>query len=326
MDGRKSRHEDVARGATILFVALIVSLVIIGGRLGSERFLTPPPTPTPIPTATPMPTPLPTVTPTPPPPPPTPTPLPAAPTPTPAPVPVPEVDEAYARDGRNIVCIDPGHGGIDLGNVRVIDGEIVLQEKDLTLAHSLALAERLRADGFEVVLTRETDTEVNPSNEDVNGDGITASPDGPAKTDQLDDLQARVNICNLASADLLVDVHYNGAENKALQGYEVWYNDQRPFSGRSRAFAEMMHTALAEAYAAAGYDANDRGIGIEDHAVTGPERPGKLIPSNMPGAVIEGIFLSNDADAAFISSDQAEDVLVGAYERAIKEYFDAYPG
>ena len=32
---------------------------------------------------------------------------------------------------------------------------------------------------------------------------------------------------------------------------------------------------------------------IEDHAVTGPERPGKLVPSEMPGAVIEGLFLSN---------------------------------
>jgi N-acetylmuramoyl-L-alanine amidase len=142
----------------------------------------------------------------------------------------------------------------------------------------------------------------------------------------LDDLQARVNICNLANADLLVDVHYNGAENTALQGYEVWYNDQRPFSGRSRAFAEMLHTALGEAYAAAGYDANDRGIGIEDHAVTGPERPDKLVPSNMPGAVIEGIFLSNEDDAAFMSSDVAEETLVGAYERAIKEYFSVYPG
>lgn len=328
MEGRQSRHEAVARGATILLVALIISLLIIGGRLGSQRFLTPAPTPTPIPTATPEPTPVPTVTPIPPTPPPPPTaiPRPADPTPTPVPVARPEVDASYAQDGRNIVCIDPGHGGIDLGNVRLENGQIVLQEKDFTLEHSLLLAQRLRDDGFEVVLTRDTDTEVNPSNEDVNGDGITADPDGPARTDQLDDLQARVNICNLASADLLVSVHYNGAENTALQGYEVWYNDQRPFSGRSAEFATLMHQALAEAYAAAGYDANDRGIGIEDHAVTGPARPGKLVPSNMPGAVIEGIFLSNAEDAAFIDTDKGEETLVGAYERAIQEYFAEYPG
>ena len=322
MDGRQSRQEDVARGAIILLISVGIALLVVGARIGAQRFVTPPPTPTPLPTATPLPTP----TPTPVPQPPTPTPLPQAPTPTPVPVPVEGVDELYAQDGRNIVCIDPGHGGEDLGNVLLRDGEIVLQEKDFTLEHSLLLASRLSEQGFEVILTRESDTEVNPANEDVNGDGVVAEPGGPALTTQLDDLQARVNICNLASADLLVSVHYNGAENEFLQGYEVWYNGDRPFSGRSQAFATVMHEALASAYAEAGYDANDRGIGLEDHVVTGPERPGELIPSEMPGAVIEGLFLSNEEDAAFIQSEGAAETIVSAYEEAINRYFDVYPG
>jgi N-acetylmuramoyl-L-alanine amidase len=297
-----------------------IAALIVGVRLGSQRFAAPPPTATPAPTATPLPTP--TATPLPP----TPTPRPEPPTPTPAPVAVEGVDELYAQDGRNIVCIDPGHGGEDLGNVRVENGRIVLQEKDITLEHSLSLAERLREQGFEVVLTRETNTEVNPSNEDVNGDGEVAPEGGPARTDQLDDLQARVNICNLAASDLLVSVHYNGAENEFLSGYEVWFNDDREFSGRSQEFATLMHEALGEAYASAGYDAVDRGIGIEDHVVTGPERPGELVPSEMPGAVIEGLFLSNDEDAEFIQSENADETLVGAYEQAITRYFSVYPG
>ncbi len=322
MNGRQSRQDDVARGAVILLASVVLAVLIILFRVGSQRFVVPPPTPTPVPTATPMPTPTATAVPLTP----TPTPRPEPPTPTPAAVPVDGVDELYAQDGRNIVCLDPGHGGEDLGNVRVVDGRIVLQEKDLVLQHALVLADRLREDGFEVVLTRETDTEVNPSNEDVNGDGEVAPPGGPARSDQLDDLQARVNICNLASADLLVSIHYNGAENEFLAGYEVWYNDDRPFSGRSEAFATLMHGALRDAYANADYDANDRGIGIEDHAVTGPERPGELVPSTMPGAVVEGIFLSNEEDAAFIQSDIAEETIVGAYEEAITSYFGVYPG
>jgi N-acetylmuramoyl-L-alanine amidase len=303
-------------------VASVIALFIVVARLGSQRFAAPPPTPTPVPTATPAPT----VTATVPPPTLTPTALPQPPTPTPQPVPVAGVDELYAQDGRNIVCLDPGHGGEDLGNVWVENGEIVLQEKDFVLKHALMLADRLRAKGFEVVLTRETDTEVNPSNEDVNGDGVVADPGGPARSDQLDDLQARVNICNLASADLLVSIHYNGAENVFLSGYEVWFNDQRPFSGRSEEFATLMHSALADAFAEAGYEAVDRGIGIEDHVVTGPERPGELIPSEMPGAVIEGLFLSNEDDAKFIQSADADKALVGAYEEAITAYFSVYPG
>jgi N-acetylmuramoyl-L-alanine amidase len=320
MNWRQSRQEDVARGAMILLVSIGIAALIVGARLGSQQLAAPPSTPTPVPTATLLPTATSTPLPL------SPTPRPEPPTPTPVPVAVTGVDELYAQDGRNIVCIDPGHGGEDLGNVRVENGRIVLQEKDIVLEHSLMLAERLRAQGFEVVLTRETDTEVNPSNEDVNGDGEVAPEGGPARTDQLDDLQARVNICNLAAADLLVSVHYNGAENEFLSGYEVWFNDDREFSGRSQAFATFMHEALAEAYANADYDAADRGIGIEEHVVTGPERPGELVPSEMPGAVIEGLFLSNDEDAAFIRSEIADETLVGAYEQAITRYFSVYPG
>src|SRR5918993_3036095 len=321
MNWRQSRQEDVARGAMILLVSVETAALIVGGRLGSQRFAAPSPTPPPATTATPVPTPQPTPLPSTP----TPTARPEPPTPTPVPAAATGVAEPYAQDGRNIVCIDPGHGGEDLGNVRVENGRIVLQEKDIVLEHSLMLAERLRAQGFEVVLTRETDTEVNPSNEDVNGDGEVAPEGGPARTDQLDDLQARVNICNLAAADLLVSIHYNGAENEFLAGYEVWFNDEREFSGRSEAFATLMHEALGEAYADAGYEAVDRGMGIEDHVVTGPERPGELVPSEMPGAVIEGLFLSNDKDAAFIESERADETLVGAYEQAVTRYFGVYP-
>jgi N-acetylmuramoyl-L-alanine amidase len=322
MNWRQSRQEDVARGAMILFVSMGIAALIVGARLGSQRLAPPPSTAAPVPTATLVPTPPPSPLPSTP----TPTARPEPPTSTPVPVAVTGVDELYAQDGRNIVCIDPGHGGEDLGNVRVENGRIELQEKDIVLEHSLMLAERLRAQGFEVVLTRETDTEVNPSNEDVNGDGEVAPEGGPARTDQLDDLQARVNICNLSAADLLVSVHYNGAENEFLSGYEVWFNDDREFSGRSEAFATFMHEALGTAFADAGYEAVDRGIGIEEHVVTGPERPGELVPSEMPGAVIEGLFLSNDEDAEFIQSDIADETLVGAYEQAITRYFSVYPG
>lgn len=219
-----------------------------------------------------------------------------------------------------VVCIDPGHGGTDLGNVRLEDGRIALQEKDFTLDHALELGRRLEGQGATVVLTRTADIEANPTNADVNGDGEVATPGGEAKSDQLDDLQARVLTCNQGGAELLVSVHYNGAENEFLQGYEVWYNDERPFSDLSARFARIMHEELRGAYAAAGYDAFDKGIGIEAHAVTGPARPGKLTPSEMPGAVVEGLFLSNAEDSAFIQSPAAADAIVGAYERAIARY------
>jgi N-acetylmuramoyl-L-alanine amidase len=287
-------------GTWILLASVAFALVVGGLRLG--------------PLAAPAPTPLPTVPPLP-----TSTPLPPAPSPTVAPsTPVPS--PVAGVQGR-IVCIDPGHGGADLGNVRVENNQIVLQEKDFTLEHALLLAERLRSHGIEVVMTRTTDSEVNPDNVDVNGDGTVAAEGGEANSNQTDDLQARINICNQAGADLLVSVHYNGAENVFLQGYEVWYNGDRPFSDSSARLARLMHQQLGIQYAAAGYDAFDKGIGLEDHAMTGPARPGKLVPSEMPGIIVEGLFLSNDEDAAFITSDAAASALVSAYEQAILAYF-----
>ncbi len=226
----------------------------------------------------------------------------------------------------NVVCLDLGHGGMDWGNVRLEDEQVVLREKDLTLTTGLDLARRLRSDGLTVVTTRDTDTEANPANADVNGDGIVASPDDQANSDELDDQQARVNICNEAGADLLVSIHYNAAENTALEGFEVWYNDQRPFSDQSERLATLVHEELATRLTAAGLDATDRGIGIEDHAVTGPERPHELAPSEMPGVVVEGLFLSNDDDAAFIQTPGGEEAIVTAYERAIRAYFGASAG
>ncbi|HET7093723.1 MAG TPA: N-acetylmuramoyl-L-alanine amidase [Thermomicrobiales bacterium] len=306
---RRGPDDGVAFGALILVAATVLALLIVGLRLATGgRPSAPTPTPIPAPTAAATATP---VAPTPPPPPPT-----AAPAATP---------QIAAAGAHPIVCLDPGHGGSDLGNVRLAADKIELQEKDLTLSVSQALADRLRADNFDVVLTRTTDAEVNPNNDDVNGDGTVAPTDGEAETDQLDDLQARVNICNAANADLLVSVHFNSSENVHLAGYEVWYNDKRPFSDRSKSFATLVHEELGKAFAAAGYEANDRGIGADDLAVLGPARPGKLVPSDMPGAVVEGLFLSNDGDAAFIESGRADDAIVSAYERAIQRYFAEYP-
>lgn len=219
-----------------------------------------------------------------------------------------------------VVCIDPGHGGADLGNVRVENGEITLREKDFTLQHSLALGKRLEQMGYQVVYTRTADAEANPNNLDANGDGIVAEEGGEARSDQLDDLQARVLICNQGRADALVSVHYNGAENEFLEGYEVWYNDEREFSDRSARLATLAHEELGKAFAVAGYEANDRGIGTEAHALTGPARPGKLVPSEMPGVVVEGLFLSNEEDAAFIQTPQAEEAIVTAYATAIDRF------
>jgi hypothetical protein len=59
--------------------------------------------------------------------------------------------------------------------------------------------------------------------------------------------------------------------------------------------------------------------------ITGPAIPGVITPSEMPGAIVESLFVSNPGDAAVLTSQEGENAIVTAYENAIVEYFEDYP-
>jgi N-acetylmuramoyl-L-alanine amidase len=91
------------------------------------------------------------------------------------------------------VVLDPGHGGSNTGCAGVVEG---VYEKRFTLALSLAVAERLRAAGVDVQLTREDDRYLT--------------------------LRERVRSANAAGADLFVSVHANASPSRAQRGFETW--------------------------------------------------------------------------------------------------------
>lgn len=117
----------------------------------------------------------------------TPTPAPPKPKPTPAPRPAPR--------GRVLVMIDPGHGGKDPGAIG-IGG---LREKDVILPISKKVAEILRKNGVNAVLTRNSDFFVS--------------------------LKGRVNMAERRDADLFVSIHANslGLSRPDISGLEVYY-------------------------------------------------------------------------------------------------------
>jgi N-acetylmuramoyl-L-alanine amidase len=91
------------------------------------------------------------------------------------------------------VVLDPGHGGSNTGCAGVVEG---VYEKRFTLALALAVAERLRAAGVDVQLTREDDRYLT--------------------------LRERVRSANAANADLFVSVHANASPSRAQRGFETW--------------------------------------------------------------------------------------------------------
>ncbi len=251
-----------------------------------------------------------------------------------------------------VVCLDVGHGGMDWGFTRVENGEIVALEKDIVLDISERIQSRLEAQGVEVVLTRTEDQLVNITGEDVNGDGEQATDgDGDGRIDtpnvdgpnNLDELQARVNVCNDAGADLLISVHINGAENTALQGYEAWWANGRDFSDQSQWFAEEIVGQFGAQFDEAGFtEIQSRGaqpdsetdIPEEDlpqdafvhYVVLSPDVEGRnFTGSTMPGAVVESLFMSNDTDWEVLGTEEGIEAIVQAYVVSINAFFTEFP-
>lgn len=243
-----------------------------------------------------------------------------------------------------IVCVDPGHGGEDRGFSRFFENDIpAMEEAILVLEQAWDLEARLQQRGYKVVMTRETDTAVNVDGRDVNGDGRTAAHDPPRsnRNKNLDELQARINVCNAANADLLVSMHVNGYSTGGPHGFETWFTRERQFGDKNAVFATLAYAHLKEQLAKIGYvlpAEEERGVLPDTTAdvqmehslfrhfvMTGPEVPGVVKASKMPGAIVEALFVSNDGDAAVLSIPEGRNAIVTAYENAIVEYFERYP-
>lgn len=132
----------------------------------------------------------------------------------PIPSPIPESD-------RPRIIIDPGHGGDDPGTIGIGGA----QEKDLVLPISLDVAEILRKQGIEVIMTRDTDNFIS--------------------------LEGRTNLANDLNADLFVSIHANAINlsRPDVNGLETYYYK----SGRR--LAEVIHWSILN-----GVNIDNRGI------------------------------------------------------------------
>jgi N-acetylmuramoyl-L-alanine amidase len=146
----------------------------------------------------------------------------------------------------------------------------------------------------------------------------------------VDDLQARINIANENKGELFLSLHINSSElGNEVDGLETWYCADRPFAAQSQKFAELIQAKSLESLSAAGYQAQNRRVG-DDKAlegdgqhifVLGPDTGDHTAATNMPGALAETLFISNDREAALLNDDKVQDKLAGGFAAAIEEYF-----
>ncbi len=106
------------------------------------------------------------------------------------------------------VIIDPGHGGED-GGASSASG---LVEKSVNLDISMILADMLRANGINVVLTREEDRLLYDRNVDFHG-----------RKKKLD-LAARLNFMKTTDDAIFISIHMNSYTDPKYSGLQVWYS------------------------------------------------------------------------------------------------------
>jgi len=190
--------------------------------------------------------------------------------------PVAAIDGAEAITIKTIV-IDAGHGGLDVGKI----GTRGTQEKTINLSLAEILSRKFRSEGFEVVLTRDSDV--------------------------LIDLDVRSERANLGGGDLMISLHCNGWFNDKPHGIETWFFQPElttpPGAGgfvrwervqelhlaHSSDLAEIVQQTLISETGAI-----SRGVKRESFKV--------LRGANMPAVLIETGFLSNSKEEKKLSS------------------------
>ena len=216
------------------------------------------------------------------------------------------------------VVVDAGHGGRDTGAI----GPRGMREKDLALAIANKVAARLKALGFQVILTRKSDVFVS--------------------------LDERTRIANEARADLFISIHCNAARKRKLQGIETWTLNVASdrYAARLAAFenAEADRTVsdlrliLADlATRANASDARDLAVSVQSSLVrtlrgrVGPVRDHGvkqahfyvLLGTRMPSILVETGFISNPAEEARLRSARFQNGTAEAIARGVKEFVES---
>jgi N-acetylmuramoyl-L-alanine amidase len=236
------------------------------------------------------------------------------------------------------VFLDAGHGGIDPGAVGSTESGQTIEEADLTLPVELDAMALLRADGFRVVVSRTRSTTVlrlGPG--DVSGGELTLQG-------VHDDVAARARCANLAKASVLVGIYLDASSSPQSEGSLTAYDPDRPFSSESLALAGLLQRDVLAAMNARGWDIpndgvqSDSGLGSyngnaaagglaalagEYHhlLLLGPAMRGFFsTPTQMPGAVIEPLYVSDPFEGSIADSPGGQMVIARGIANAIEQF------
>ena len=218
-------------------------------------------------------------------------------------------------DGREVIVLDPGHGGSDTGAI----GPAGTQEKDVTLRLAGLLAEGLRGHlPVRVELTRDEDAELP--------------------------LATRSALANQAKADLFLSIHLNSAHGPSAHGTETYFlsleaSDERAAQAAEDAnraaggtadpltdlqlilwdMAQSRHLASSQYLANLIQEELNQALDLRDRGVK--QAPfSVLMGAAMPAVLVELGFLSNPEEEQRLLDPAYQRQLTDALVRAVTRF------
>ncbi len=173
------------------------------------------------------------------------------------------------------VCLDPGHGGRDMGASAVADR----YEKESNLRCAFLLRTQLDEMGAGVLLTRSDDRDLT--------------------------LAERADLANRWLADVFISLHADWAPNLAAQGHHAIHS---VFSSRgqgSNRLARFLVDHLTEMTGRDPWPRGDRGIWSRWNRAGDADYYGVIRMTQMPAVILERGFLSNAEDADLLFDDSS---------------------
>ncbi len=165
-----------------------------------------------------------------------------------------------------VIIVDPGHGGSDPGAINAAFG---LVEKELNLQISWIVKDLLVAEGATVCLTRTEDETL--SNAD------------------------RSTFANAQGGHALVSIHLNSVSDPNVDYTMTMWGKREKDLALAQAVLPELVTGLATFP-----DGQDSPI---DSGRVAQFASGVLLKSNMPAIIVEGVFMSNTAEAHYLADD-----------------------
>ena len=213
------------------------------------------------------------------------------------------------------IVIDPGHGGHDPGAI----GPNGVDEKNITLKIGTMLAEKLRAMGFQVIMTRNKDVFIP--------------------------LEERTAIANMSNADIFISIHANASLSHRTKGITTYYlstthdrssmlvaarenaTSTKKLSDLQLILEDLMKTAkinesaifandiqqdMVESLRKDGYSTPNLGVRSAPFFV--------LMHANMPSILIETSFVTNPTEEHQLEEKRYEKSIVDGVVKGILRY------